>query len=120
MNEDETERKMQDMPSGLVWKGDVLSAFRQHARPVHYDHNSIEQGMSLGEFTQLLTGLSAASEKAGASRDKRDGLIKKEDVLRAFRKHSYPVRYDRHTVEQGMNLTGFMQLLGELRPEGES
>lgn len=119
MNEDETGRT-QDMPNGLVWKGDVLSAFRQHARPVHYDHNSIEQGMSLGEFTQLLAGLSAALEKTGASRDKRDMLIKKENILRAFRKHSYPVRYDRHTVEQSMNLTGFMQLLDELRPEEKS
>ena len=119
MDENETGRRTQDMPSGLVWKGDVLSAFRQHARPVHYDHNSIEQGMALGEFTQLLAGLSTASEKAGASRDRRDWIIKKEDILRTFRKHSYPVRYDRHAVEQGMNMTGFMQLLDELRPEGE-
>ena len=43
-----------------------------------------------------------------------DDYISKEQALKMFEKHSYPVRYDGNSIEQGMTITGIRQVLNEL------
>ena len=49
-----------------------------------------------------------------------DDLISRQTALDSIKNHSYPVRYDGSSVEQGMTLTGIEQALKEapsIRPE---
>lgn len=47
-------------------------------------------------------------------------LISRQAAIDFIKKHSYPVRYDGNSIEQGMTLTGIEQALKEapsIRPE---
>ena len=43
-----------------------------------------------------------------------DDLISRQAAIDFIKDHSYPVRYDRTSIEQGMTLTGIEQALNEL------
>lgn len=43
-----------------------------------------------------------------------DDLISRQAAIDFIRDHSYPVRYDRTSIEQGMTLTGIEQALNEV------
>lgn len=41
-------------------------------------------------------------------------LISRQAAIDFIKEHSYPVRYDRTSIEQGMTLTGIEQVLNEV------
>lgn len=43
-----------------------------------------------------------------------DDLISRQAAIDFIKDHSYPVRYDRTSIEQGMTLTGIEQALNEV------
>lgn len=43
-----------------------------------------------------------------------DDLISRQAAIDFIKDHSYPVRYDRTSIEQGMTLTGIEQALNEI------
>ena len=44
----------------------------------------------------------------------KDTYINKYQALKLFEKHSYPVKYDGNSIEQGMTITGIRQVINEL------
>ena len=43
-----------------------------------------------------------------------DDLISRQAAIDFIKDHSYPVRYDRNSIEQGMTITGIEQALNEV------
>lgn len=43
-----------------------------------------------------------------------DDLISRQAAIDFIKDHSYPVRYDSNSIEQGMTLTGIEQALNEI------
>lgn len=43
-----------------------------------------------------------------------DDLISRQAAIEFIKDHSYPVRYDRNSIEQGMTITGIEQALNEV------
>ena len=41
-------------------------------------------------------------------------LISRKAAIKFIKNHSYPVRYDRNSIEQGMTITGIEQALNEV------
>lgn len=49
-----------------------------------------------------------------------DDLISRQAALEIIKEHSYPVRYDRNSIEQGMTITGIEQALNEAQTYSQS